>query len=199
VRLRPRSSAWLAAALPILLVACSSGETASPTPRPTLTPIPSASAGATGAPRELPDLEALLPDEVGGEATQKLSMSGATLLGSGGGDPTFTDFLERLGAEAADVGVAYAFTAEGTVQAFAYRVDGAATEMLVDELQASVETAQEAEVAWEEATVGDKSVRRGTAAGATDAAIYVYGHADTAFIIVTEDPELAAEVATALP
>lgn len=168
-------------------------------PTPTLTPIPSPGADASGAPRELPDLEALLPDEVGGQPTQKLSMSGASLLGTGNADPTFTDFLERLGAEPADVGVAYAFTAEGTVQAFAYRVDGAATDVLVEELQASVETAQEAEVAWEEATVGGKALRRGTAADATDAAIYVYGHDDTAFIIVTEDPELAAEVATALP
>lgn len=166
---------------------------------PTLTPVPSVGADASGAPRELPDLEALLPDEVGGEPTEKLSMSGASLLGTGGGDPTFTDFLERLGAEPADVGVAYAFTAEGTVQAFAYRVDGAATDVLLDELQASVETEQAAEVAWEEAMVGGKAVRRGTAADATDAAIYVYAHDDTAFIIVTDDPDLAAEVATALP
>ena len=195
----PRRRPWLAAALPILLVACSSGGEGTPTLSPSPTSAASIGTDASGPPSEVPDLEAMLPDQIGGEETQKVSMTGGSLIGTSGADPTFTDFVERLGAEPDDVAVAYAFTTQGTVQAFAYRVVGAETAILLDELQASVDTEQEAEVAWEEATVGNKAVRRGTAEDATDAAIYLYGLDDTAFIIVTDDPQLAAEVATALP
>ena len=54
---------------------------ASPTPtRAVTSAAASASAAASGALSEAPELEALLPDTIAGEQTQKLSMKGATLM-----------------------------------------------------------------------------------------------------------------------
>lgn len=186
--------------LVLLLVACSPGSsTVSVQPS-----MPAGSAVPSAPPDDLPSedaaLEALLPDEIGGESTEKLSMRGDGLVAGGSSDPTFAAFIERLDAEPEDVGVAYAYTLESEVQAFAYQVDGVDTERLLDELQASVQAQDAAaDVTWSEDSVGDKRVRIGQAAEATDASIYLYGSGDVVFIIVTDDPALAAEVATGLP
>ena len=185
--------------LVLLLVACSSGSsTVSVAPStPAVSTAPSAPADL---PSEDPALEALLPDEIGGESTEKLSMRGDGLVAAGSSDPTFAAFIERLDAQPDQVGVAYAYTLESEVQAFAYQVEGVDTDRLVDELQASVQAQDAAtDVTWSEDSLGDKQVRIGQAAEATDASIYLYGSGDVVFIIVTDDPALAAEVATGLP
>lgn len=186
--------------LVLLLAACSAGSSSTPL----ATPTPAASVSSSTPPNDLPSedpaLEALLPDEIGGEATEKLSMRGDGLVAAGSSDPTFAAFIERLDARPEDVGVAYAYTLESEVQAFAYQVAGAAPDRLLDELQASVQAQDEAsDVTWSDASVGGKDVRVGQAAQSTDASIYLYGSGDVVFIIVTDDAALAAEVAAGLP
>jgi hypothetical protein len=161
-------------------------------------------AGSPAAPSDLPSedpaLEALLPDEIGGEPTEKLSLRGDGLVASGSADPSFAEFVERLDAEPEDVGVAYAYTLESEVQAFAYQVIGADPSRLLEELEASVRAQDEAsDVTWSDATLGDRQVRRGTAAEATDASIYLYGAGDIVFLIVTDDEALATELVAGLP
>ena len=161
-------------------------------------------AGSHAAPSDLPSedsaLEALLPDQIGGEPTEKLSLRGDGLVASGSADPSFAEFVERLDAQPEDVGVAYAYTLESEVQAFAYQVIGADPGRLIEELEASVRAQDEAsDVTWSDATLGDRQVRRGTAAEATDASIYLYGARDIVFLIVTDDKALATEVVAGLP
>ena len=161
-------------------------------------------AGSPAAPSDLPSedpaLEALLPDQIGNEPTEKLSMRGDGLFASGSADPSFAEFVERLDSQPEDVGVAYAYTLESEVQAFAYQVVGADPDRLLDELEASVRAQDEAsDVTWSDATLGTRQVRRGTAAEATDASIYLYGAGDVVFLIVTDEEALATEVVAGLP
>lgn len=195
---RRRPLLVLGAVLAATLAACSAGpESGSSTPA---SPTVSSSPSATGVPSEVPDLERLLPDVIGGEITRKASMTGQSLIETSSADQTFIDFIDRLGVASADVGVAYAIADGMQVQAVAYRVAGVETGILLDELQASVGTDQAgAEVTWEDVELEGRSVRRGTAAGATDASIYLYGHEDIVFIIIAADPELAGGVAAGLP
>lgn len=188
------------AGLVLALAACS----AAPQPSPSssaATPTPAVSSAApSDLPSEDPALEALLPDEIGGEPTEKLSMRGDGLFASGSADPSFAEFVERLDAQPEDVGVAYAYSLESEVQAFAYQVVGADQDRLLEELEASVRAQDEAsDVTWSEVTLGDRVVRRGIAAEATDASIYLYGAGDIVFLIVTADEALATEVAAGLP
>ena len=186
--------------LALLLAACSAGSSGTPLASPSPSLAVSTSAPPDELPSEDPALEALLPDEIGGETTEKLSMRGDGLVAGGSSDPTFAAFIERLDAQPEDVGVAYAYTLESEVQAFAYQVSGAAPDRLLDELQASVQAQDEAsDVTWSDASIGGKQVRVGQAAEATDASIYLYVSGDVVFIIVTDDPALAAEVAAGLP
>ena len=180
------------AALAVLLVGCGmTGGTAA---------VPSPSPASSGLPSEDPALEALLPDEVGGEATEKLSLRGPELVGAGSSDPTFADFVERLGADPDGLAVAYAYTLESEVQVFAYRVNDTDPERLLDALQTAI-GAQEATagVTWTQSTLAGRRVRLGTPADPANALIYLQGVQDIGFIIVTDDPALAGEVAGGLP
>ena len=180
------------AALAVLLVGCglTGGTSSAPSPSP----------ASSGLPSEDPALEALLPDEIGGEATEKLSLRGPELVGAGSSDPTFADFVERLGADPEGVAVAYAYTLESEVQVFAYQVRDSRPERLLDELQAAI-GAQEAtaDVTWAPSSLADRPVRLGTPADPANALIYLQGVQDIGFIIVTDDPDLAGEVAGGLP
>jgi hypothetical protein len=180
------------AALAVLLVGCglTGGPAATPSPSP----------ASSGLPSEDPELEALLPDQIGGEATEKLSLRGPELVGAGSSDPTFADFVERLAADPDDVAVAYAYTLESEVQVFAYQIRGTEPEPLLDALQAAI-GAQEATagVTWTPAVLADRPVRMGTPVDPGNARIYLHGIPDIGFIIVTDDPALAAEVAGGLP
>jgi len=137
---------------------------------------------------------------IGGEATEKLSLRGPELVGAGSSDPTFADFVERLGADPEGVAVAYAYTLESEVQVFAYQVHDTAPERLLDALQAAI-GAQEATagVTWTPSTLAERPVRLGTPADPGNALIYLHGVQDIGFIIVTDDPAHAAEVAGGLP
>jgi hypothetical protein len=200
----PRLLALVAAAALTVLAGCSGGSDASASPTPTPTRAvssasASASAAASGALSEAPELEALLPDTIAGEQTQKLSMKGATLMAGGAVDSSFTDFLDRLGAQPSDVSVAFATAVQADSQAFAYRVAGTAPADLLREFQASVGASQGgSDMTWKSVTVGARQVQQG-ASSSTDKAIYLIPHGDTIFVVVTGDPAIAAEIVASLP
>ena len=203
-----RPGRWLlriAAACVALLAlsACSSGPnvSTSPTVTPSVTPAVagSASAPASGTLSEVPELEALLPDAIAGEQTQKLSMKGETMLSGGVVDSSFTDFLARLGARPSDVSVAFATAVQADSQAFAYRVAGTNPTDLLREFQGSVAASQGgSDMTWTAATVGGKQVQRG-ASPSTDKTIYLIPKDDTIFVVVTGNPATAGEIIAALP
>ena len=84
-------------------VAACSGGAQRPAQRPRSLPASShrSRPRATGAEPSLPsgaeDLEALIPDTVGGVALQKLSMRGDEFVGSGGASAEAQEFLRSLG------------------------------------------------------------------------------------------------------
>lgn len=197
-----RLLALAAGAALTMLAACSGGSDGSASPTPTravTSAAASASAAASGALSEAPELEALLPDTIAGEQTQKLSMKGATLMAGGAVDSSFTDFLDRLGAQPSDVSVAFATAVQADSQAFAYRVAGTAPADLLREFQASVGASQGgSDMTWKSVTVGGRQVQQG-ASSSTDKAIYLIPHGDTIFVVVTGDPAIAAEIVASLP
>lgn len=210
---RPRlaPAVLLALLIPILAACSSNGSSASASP----TAIASSAAASESAdssesevalpsidlPNSAPELAALIPDEIGGVMLQKSSMDGQDFMASGGGtNQEFVDFLDRLGAEPDDVSVAFGSGADasgGGAAVFAFKVAGADTDQLLDEMQASLE-AEASATGFEDANVGGKEVRRGTSTDDSGNA-YLYGVGDIVFLVATADEDAAAEVLAELP
>ena len=198
--IRRRFAALSIAVLVLAVGACSRGSGGPPaataTPTPTVAASPSGSAAVIS---EAPELEALLPDTIAGEQTQKLSMKGDTLMAGGVVDSSFTDFLGRLDAEPSDVAVAFATAVNADSQAFAYQVAGTQPADLLREFQGSVAASDGgSDVTWEAATVGGKDVQRGTSSS-NEKKIYLLPHGDTIFVVVTGVATIADVILAALP
>ena len=198
-------------ALIILMAACSSGGTsASATASPTAAASSeaaseSADASASDAlpsidlPNSDAELEALLPDEIGGVTLTKFSMRGAEFMTQG--DQEFTDFLDRIGAEADDVSVAFGVSMDASQSGtgvFAFQVRGTDNDQLLEELAGSLEDDGTA-TGFENANVGGKDVRRAAAGDDAQGSVYLYGVGDIVFFITTTDEDAAAEVLSTLP
>jgi hypothetical protein len=205
----------LIAALALALAACSSGSSSSASASAsasasTATQSEVASASATESSSALPsfdlpnsdaELEALLPDQIGGKQTIKSSMKGSELLASGSDNQKFIDFLNSVGAQPDDVSVAFAFavstTADSTAVA-AFRVKGVDHSRLLTELTTAMQDDQSA-TNFTDATVGGKSVKKGTAPGEQAVSVYIYGVADLVFSVTSASDDAAAEVLSHLP
>ena len=198
-------------ALLILMAACSSGGTsASATASPTAAASSeaaseSADASASDAlpsidlPNSDAELEELLPDEIGGVTLTKFSMRGAEFMTQG--DQEFTDFLDRINAEADDVSVAFGVSMDASQSGtgvFAFQVRGTDNDVLLDELAGSLEDDGTA-TGFEDANVGGKDVRRAAAGDDAQGSVYLYGVGDIVFFITTTDEDAAAEVLSDLP
>lgn len=214
-----RFRALLAAlAVGALLAACGGETTETTAPTPVVTADPTAAAtdeptaeptdGAALPSFELPssdaELEALLPDTIGGVEIQKFSMRGGEFMTSGDDNQEFVDFLNRMNAQPDDVSVAFGFgfsaDFEDTAAIFAFRVAGAPTSELVDELQASLEEDSTETLDWAPANVGGKSVLRAQADSEEfQGFVYLYGVGDIVFFLNTSDEDAAAEVLSSLP
>jgi hypothetical protein len=202
-----RSIAALAIAL-VTVAACSSG---GPTPAPTAAPIPTEDPGP-GLPFPsfdlssfdlgsfvLPsfsadeELEALLPDEIGGVTVSKQSITGAQFLALGMGGAALGPLLGELGSTADDLSVAIG--SAGGVVVIAYQLDGVPAEQLFAGLEAALSAAQDADVT--DITVGGRSVKQVRTAAETT---YIYLADDVVFIIGgTVTPGLLEETVVQLP
>lgn len=153
-------------------------------------------------PNSAPELAELLPDEIGGQQVQKISMSGAELMAEGSGtDPEFISFLERVGAQPEDISVAFVFTlsAEGdTAGIAAFRVAGASSDELEREFRASLDSEGET-IDWQEQSVGGKDVLTAPDTNSEDATQYLYTVGDIVFIVTSTSEETAAELLEPLP
>jgi len=205
----------LIAALALALAACSSGSSSSASASAsasasTATQSEVASASATESSSALPsfdlpnsdtELEALLPDQIGGKQTVKSSMKGSELMTSGGDNQQFIDFLNSVGAQPDDVSVAFAFalstTADSTAVA-AFRVKGVDHGILLNELSTAMQS-DESATGFTDANVGGKNVKKGTAPGQQTTAVYLYGVADLVFSVTSASDAAAAEVLSHLP
>jgi len=202
---RFRASAF-AGLLTVVLVACSSGSGAStPTPSPTPTPVPTPSAAASGAlpsfnlPSNAKELEALLPDTLGGAKLTKASMKGSDFVNSSSSNPELKAWLDSLGKSLDDVSAAFGFVASGTSGSFifAFRVQGVDHSKLMDEFIKTSNTSGTA-MTFTSANVGGKNVQKATDTS-QNATIYLYGTADLLFLVETNDPAIAQEAISHLP
>lgn len=195
------------------------GATAAATPEPTET-----DAGATGSPdateaavaspsfevpNSAPELLALLPDEVGGQSPfpefGELSQTGDEFMDEGDteGNEEFVAFLQRIGAQPSDVSVAMRLYGdmedfESMTSIFAFRVAGADSGELLDEMQSAFEQEMD-DVSWEERSVAGKSVRVPNQPLDEGQSMYLYVRNDIVFAITASDESLAEDALRQLP
>jgi len=201
---RFRASAF-AGLLTVVLAACSSSGGATPSPTPSPTPVPTPSASASGAlpsfnlPSNAKELEALLPDTLGGAKVTKASMKGSDFVNSSSSNAELTAWLNSVGKSLNDVSAAFGFVASGTSSnaVFAFRVAGVDNGKLIDEFKKSSDTSGPA-MTWTSANVGGKNVQKATDSS-QNATVYLYGSADLMFIVETNDPAIAQEALSHLP
>jgi hypothetical protein len=196
----------------LLVAACTSDQagssaTAEATPEPAESDASSESEVAFPSmdlPGSAPELEAILPDEIGGAEVVKFSMGGPELMADEEGsgiDPEFIAFLERLGARPEDISMAFAFSVspEGDSAVIgAFRVAGASSDELEREFLATMESEGGA-VEWESATVGGKDVQTADDPDTEGNSLYVYTAGDIVFFVTTPDEATAAELLEPLP
>ncbi len=212
-------SAGLAGLLALLVAGCSSSPSSSPSSSavgvasPTEAPTPSPTVAATsseaalpsvGLPHSAPDLEALLPGQLGGKTLQKMSMTGAEFMTNGSDNTEFAAFLQRLNAKPEDVSVALAVDAtdaSGSSGIFAFRVKGADSGALEQEMKTSMESGATG-VTWSSETVGGKQVQAAkisSSGSPADQTTYLYTKQDIVFAVITADASAADEALSALP
>ena len=178
-------------------------EEATPEPTPTAEPSADATVGAIPS-FDLngdPELAARFPDTVGGEPISVQSFRGDTFMAGGGTDPSFTAFLDSVGADLDDVSIAFggAMSGESILTMAAFRVLGADEDQLETEFLAASEAEGDIE-GLAQTSIGGKDVW--SAADATGAmpgaAMYIYVKDDTVYFL-TGTEEQAAEILAALP
>lgn len=204
---RFRASAF-GALLALVLAACStSSGGSSPTPSPTPTAVPTPTAAATSAaalpslnlPSNAKELEALLPDSLGGVKLIKASYKGSDFLNSANSNEAFKTWLTSVGKSLDDVSAAFGFAASGTTGSaiFAFRVQGVDNSKLIDAFKTS-EASSSSTMTWTSANVGGKNVQQSTDPS-THTTVYLYGTADLLFFVSTNDPAVAQEALSHLP
>ncbi len=192
----------------VVLAACSSssgGSTPSPTPSPTPAPTPSAAASSGAAlpslnlPSNAKELEALLPDSLGGVKLVKASYKGSDFINSANSNQEFKTWLTSVGKSLDDVSAAFGFAASGTSGSaiFAFRVQGVDNGRLIDAFKTS-EAQSSSTMTWTSANVGGKSVQQSTDPNSKES-VYLYGTADLVFFVTTNDAAVAQEALSHLP
>ena len=195
--MRPRH-VLSAAAAALLLAACqaSASPVASPSPSEVATsggPLPSFVGAA--------DLKATLPSEAAGITFQAFSMSGPDFV-AGEVDPTFTTFLDSLGADIEEVAVAFAFGANAagtqTASIFAFQVIGATATELVDEFKATADEGADPLV-WHAETISGKSVEVSDPNADFPTPVTLYATGDVLYFVSSTDPNATGEILAFLP
>jgi hypothetical protein len=197
--LRAAPAALLLLALTVAIAACGGGPSASPTPT---VAAPSPSLAEPSLPSGASDLEALIPDSVGGVALQKLSMRGNEFANSGSASAEAEEFLRNLGVSPDDVSVAIGFgiapDSGGGVAVFAFRAEGADSGRLMQTFKDATDAERDTPLEWETANVGGKQVERATDPEQENQ-VYLYVNGDVLVFVATTSEDDAAEVLAGLP
>ena len=212
-----RISIPLALLLTVVVAACASEEgnasAVASVPAATVEPTPEATPevsddadplGSLGAIPSFeldgdPELAGRFPETVDGQPLQIQSLS-AEAFAAMPSDPTFDEFLDRIGAQATDVSIAFggADFGDSILSVGAFRVRGASEDELQREfIAASQETGEAGELTEE--TIGGKDVM--TAAdptGESGVRVFIYTRDDTLYFLTGSEAH-AAEILEALP
>ena len=154
----------------------------------------------------VPELEALLPDTLGGQPVTKSSASGrdiALIVGSSG-DPTIGTFLTDVGASPEDTAIAFGIAGADPVSATAvtaFRIGGADPAALLGQYLAAADATVAGGVETASVTVGGKQVLLVTNNAVTVGpnTFYLYASGVTLFFVQSAAEALAAEAISALP
>lgn len=195
---------------------------ATPSPSPSQAepsePAATASADAGGdlgalpsfeLPNSAPELLAILPEQVGGASVVpgfgELSQTGDEFMADGdaGGNEEFIAFLGRMGAQASDVSVAMRLygdmeNPEAITSIFAFRVEGANSDQLLDEMQTAFEEGEEG-LSWESRTIDGKSVQAAILPAPEGGSLFVYVREDIVFAITATEEPLVEDALGQLP
>jgi len=203
-----RTTFLLLTLVALFLAACSSGQsdsssaataTAEATEAPESEETPEPQSEATLEPGA-GDLDAVLPDEVGGITIEYESSSGAEVMGSEGMTPEAQEFFDRVGADVSDLSSAFGFGLDaeaGTgISIIAFRVAGADEGRLRDEFRSTIED-DETQTVTEEQVAGKSVLALSTEGG--DASGYVYVKGDIVFIVGGSPMSLVEEALSELP
>ncbi len=210
-----RISILLIALLALVASACTSdqgGSSASPTATEESTPEATESEPAESEAAETvgafpsfdmngdPELAARFPDTVGGAPLQVQSFRGDVFMAGGGNDPSFTAFLDSVGAELDDVSVAFGgvMTAENPLSVGAFRILGASEDDLEREFIAASEESGDVS-GLTQTSVGGKDVwSAADPTGTAGMSVYIYTKDDTLYFL-TGSEEQVAEILAELP
>ena len=145
-----------------------------------------------------PELASRFPDTIGGAPLQVQSFRGDVFMAAGGDDPSFTAFLDSVGAELDDVSVAFGgvMSAENPVSIGAFRILGASEDDLEREFIASQGSGELSGL--EETSVGGKDVLTAADPTGTGMSVFIYTKDDTLYFL-TGNEEQVAEILAALP
>jgi hypothetical protein len=165
----------------------------------TLTPLQGAASGDIPAPslgpegHADPELEAMLPESVGGVALQRRSLNGEELVGGELGSGTVLDAVGALVAAPGKVNVAVAAPATGTsdLTLTAFRLDG------VDEVAIVARLAEFPVQLWSHAMVGSRDVLV-SVAGTDGRRTYLRVSGNVLEEVVSADAAVAAEAIAGL-
>jgi hypothetical protein len=149
---------------------------------------------------EIPELEALLPTDVGGTALETQSSNGDAILTDDAWSTALTGFLTRVGKTSPDLQFAQAYDPIGAVEAtvWVYRVIGAEGPALRDAL-VQAWTGYSPNMTWTKVTLDGKEVMKGDVADETVAKSYLYVRDGLVYDIETTDEKFATDALAALP
>lgn len=145
------------------------------------------------------ELEAMLPDAIGGQAVIKQSLSGPAVLTSPfGAASAIEGMLADVGASIDDMSLAVgSATAPGgtTLVTLAYQVDGVSAERIFDGLQRAIPSGSAPQIS--QLTVAGRRVAQFVVA---DETTFIYLAGDVVFIVGgTVTPELLEDAVSQLP
>lgn len=203
------------AALVTVLAACGGSASPSPSasagaasPSPAASTTPSPAASETPEPsvdrNGVPELEALLPEEIGGVALTRLSMTGEDFmaLGTEVGRSQMRGMLTELGATVADLSIAEAHDPGGALvfRQGLFRVAGADPAQLLAVWVAAQQAAMQNRLAVTNVTVGGRDLTKLSdvtveVAGTT----YAFVEGDTLWLIMVDDQALLEEALSKVP
>ena len=174
----------------------------SPAIEPSLAPasaFPLPSVGPDASPAS-PELERLLPTEIGGTPYIVESFTGADAFGNDAGSRAVTAGLRALGKSPADLELAEAYDENQALDLylFGFRLPGADPEALQSLVLNSWLVADADGVTTEEVQLGGKTMTH-VDYGDDSPDAYVYSLGDKAIIIYSGAPDLAEAAAEALP
>lgn len=200
----PRAALVAILLLALAVAACGGGASNSATPSssPSASAEPSAPSSDGAQPSGVADLEALIPDTVGGVALQKLSMRGNEFANSSSASPEAEEFLRTLGVSPEDVSVAIGFgispESNSGVAVFAFRAEGADSAHLLQAFKDATDAEQDTPLEWESVNIGGKEVQRATDPQQNNR-VYIYVTGDLLVFVATTNEDDATEVLGNLP